>query len=263
MKIFSLTVLCVLSTILAYAQQKGKIAISIFNEQKLPVENATVELLRSKDSALVKTALSDKSGIAEFENVDFNSYIIRATAVGLKTGFSGSFIINETKTLIEVPSLNLVAKAATQMQNVTVSAKKPFIQKLNDRIVVNVESSMLNAGSSAIEVLERSPGITIDQNDVISLRGRAGVIIMIDGKPTPMSGQDLANYLRSLPSSAIDRIDIITNPSSKYDAAGNSGIIDIRMKKISVSEPMEHLLRDSDREFIQRRMQAQPSITGI
>ena len=231
MKIFSLTVLCVLSTILAYAQQKGKIAISIFNEQKLPVENATVELLRSKDSALVKTALSDKSGIAEFENVDFNSYIIRATAVGLKTGFSGSFIINETQTLIEVPSLNLVAKAATQMQNVTVSAKKPFIQKLNDRIVVNVESSMLNAGSSAIEVLERSPGITIDQNDVISLRGRAGVIIMIDGKPTPMSGQDLANYLRSLPSSAIDRIDIITNPSSKYDAAGNSGIIDIRMKK--------------------------------
>jgi outer membrane receptor protein involved in Fe transport len=117
------------------------------------------------------------------------------------------------------------------MQNVTVSASKPFIQKLNDRIVVNVASSMVNAGSSAIEVLERSPGITIDQNDNISLRGRAGVVVMIDGKPTPMSGQDLANYLRSLPSSAIDRIDIITNPSAKYDAAGNSGIIDIRIKK--------------------------------
>src|SRR5215203_2709160 len=231
MKNFTLFVLCVLSTIFAFAQQKGKVSLTILNDQKLPVENATVELLRSKDSGLVKTALTDKAGIAEFENISLNSYIIRATAVGLKTGYSNPFTINESQALMELPSISLIAKAAAQMQNVTVSAKKPFIQKLNDRIVVNVESSMLNAGSSAIEVLERSPGITIDQNDNISLRGRAGVIIMIDGKPTPMSGQDLANYLRSLPSSAIERIDIITNPSAKYDAAGNSGIIDIRMKK--------------------------------
>ena len=97
--------------------------------------------------------------------------------------------------------------------------------------MVNVENSIVNAGSTALEVLERSPGVTVDQNDAISLRGRSGVIIMIDGKPTPMSGSDLANYLRGLPSNAIERIDIITNPSAKYDAAGNSGIIDIRMKK--------------------------------
>lgn len=109
--------------------------------------------------------------------------------------------------------------------------KKPFIQKLSDRIVVNVDNSIINAGSSAMEVLERSPGVNIDQNDIISLRGKQGVIIMIDGKPTAMSGSDLANYLRGLPSSAIERVDIITNPSAKYDAAGNSGIIDIRMKK--------------------------------
>src|SRR6186713_3575607 len=82
-----------------------------------------------------------------------------------------------------------------------------------------------------MDVLERSPGVNVDQNDAISLRGRQGVIIMIDGKPTPMTGADLANYLRGLPSSAIERIEFITNPSAKYDAAGNSGIIDIRMKK--------------------------------
>jgi outer membrane receptor protein involved in Fe transport len=97
--------------------------------------------------------------------------------------------------------------------------------------VVNVENSIVSAGSSAMDVLERSPGVNIDQNDAISLRGKAGVIIMIDGKPTPMTGADLANYLKGLPSSAIERIDIITNPSAKYEAAGNSGIIDIRMKK--------------------------------
>ena len=117
------------------------------------------------------------------------------------------------------------------MKEVVVEGKKPFIQKLTDRIVVNVDNSIISAGSSAMDVLERSPGVNIDQNDVISLRGKQGVIIMIDGKPTPMTGTDLANYLKGLPSNAIDRIDIITNPSAKYDAAGNSGIIDIHMKK--------------------------------
>ncbi|HEU0064975.1 MAG TPA: outer membrane beta-barrel protein, partial [Flavisolibacter sp.] len=118
-----------------------------------------------------------------------------------------------------------------QLQSVTVVGQKPFIQKLSDRIVVNVDNSVVNVGSAAFDVLERSPGVTIDQNDVISLRGRQGVIIMIDGKPSPMTGTDLANYLRSMSSNAIDHIDIITNPSAKYDAAGNSGIIDIHLKK--------------------------------
>jgi hypothetical protein len=125
----------------------------------------------------------------------------------------------------------ILIQSTAELANVTVNAKKPFIQRLTDRIVVNVESSIISAGSSAMDVLERSPGVSIDQNDAISLRGRAGVIIMIDGKPTAMTGADLANYLRSLPSSTIERIEIITNPSAKYDAAGNSGIIDIRMKK--------------------------------
>ena len=82
-----------------------------------------------------------------------------------------------------------------------------------------------------MDVLERSPGVTVDRDDIISLRGRNGVTIMIDGKPTPMSGAELSNYLKGMSASGIDRIDIITNPSAKYDAAGNSGIIDIRLKK--------------------------------
>lgn len=83
--------------------------------------------------------------------------------------------------------------ATSQLGGVTVTARKPFIQKLSDRIVVNVENSNVSAGSSAMEVLERSPGVNIDQNDAISLKGKQGVIIMIDGKPTPMTGSDLAN----------------------------------------------------------------------
>lgn len=211
--------------------EKGKASIRIVNDQKLPVENATVELLRSKDSSLVKTAISDKNGLIEFDNIPFATYLVKISSINHAITYTAPFSIDRSLTSASLPEVVLAIKSATQMQGVTVTAKKPFIQKLNDRIVVNVDASAVNAGSSAMDVLERSPGITVDQDDNISLRGKAGVIIMIDGKTTAMSGQDLANYLKGLPSNAIEAIHIITNPSARYDAAGNSGIIDIRMKK--------------------------------
>lgn len=223
---------CLLAGIGLYAQTpaKGKITISLLNDKKEGVENAAVELIKAKDSSLVKTALSDKTGLAEFENIPFGSYLIRSKPVNYRTAYSNAISLSADNSPVQLPALVLQPLSA-ELGNVTVNARKPFIQKLTDRIVVNVENSIVSAGSSAMDVLERSPGVNIDQNDVISLRGRSGVIIMIDGKPTAMTGADLANYLRSLPSATIERIDIITNPSARYDAAGNSGIIDIRMKK--------------------------------
>ncbi|HVF96847.1 MAG TPA: outer membrane beta-barrel protein [Flavisolibacter sp.] len=228
-KIFASAVFFLVAVV-AFAQAgKGKATVVVLNEQGNPVEGATVELLRSKDSTLVKTAVSDKAGIAEWEAI-LGGYLLRATGVGLKTTYSSAFDVKAFE-LTAVPTLRMAISTASQLQGVTVAAKKPFIQRLNDRLIVNVENSVVNVGSSAFEVLERSPGVTIDQNDAIALRGKQGVIIMIDGKPSPMTGADLANYLRGLPVNAIERIELITNPSSKYDAAGNSGIIDIRMKK--------------------------------
>lgn len=217
--------------IMVKAQQgrQGKISIIILSEEGKPLEGATTELLRDKDSAIAKTSVTDKAGVAEFEKVVSGKYRLRATMINYSPAYSSSFEVNND--VISLPSIKLQINPGNNLRDVTVTAKKPFIQKLADRIVVNVENSIVSAGSSALDVLEISPGITLDQNDAISLRGRAGVIIMIDGKPTPMSGADLANYLRGLPSNAIERIEIITNPSAKYDAAGNSGIIDIRMKK--------------------------------
>jgi hypothetical protein len=210
---------------------KGKATLAVLNEGSQPIENATVELLRAKDSGLVKTALTDKNGVAELDGIGAGRFLIRTTAAGYASAYTEAFDVTAQKPVLTIPSLVMAQKSDSQLQGVTVTGKKPFIQRLSDRIVVNVDNSAINAGSTALDVLERSPGITLDQNDAISLRGRAGVIIMIDGKPTPMTGADLANYLRGLPSNAIERIDIITNPSAKYEAAGNSGIIDIRMKK--------------------------------
>jgi hypothetical protein len=217
--------------LLAFAQDRGKISVVVVNDRQAAMENATVELLKAKDSSLVKAAVTDAVGVAEFEQVPWGGYLVRITMVNHNSVYSSSFNISAESPDFRLPAISLVPKAASTMREVTVTARKPFIQKLTDRIVVNVDNSIVNAGSSAFEVLERAPGVLIDGNDNISLRGRQGVIIMIDGKITPMSGTDLVNFLRGLPSNSIERIDIITNPSAKYDAAGNSGIIDIRMKK--------------------------------
>ena len=210
--------------------ERGKISVPVTSTQQQPVENATVELLKSKDSSLVKVAISDKAGLAEFDNIRFGSYLIKVSVLNFATRYSSVFTLSASDANIKLPAMALTATSA-EVKEVTVTGRKPFIQKLTDRLVVNVENSIVSAGSSAMDVLERAPGVSIDQNDAIGLRGRQGVIIMIDGKPTPLTGADLANYLRGLPSSAIERIDIITNPSARYDASGNSGIIDIRMKK--------------------------------
>lgn len=210
--------------------QRGSVKTTIINNQKAALENATIEVIKASDSSLVKTTISDRTGLGEIENIPFGNYILRVSIINYNLSYSSSFTLTSTQPDITLPTIMLETKS-TELNAVTVTAKKPFIQKLSDRIVVNVENSIVSAGSSAMDILERSPGVNVDQNDNISLRGRSGVIIMIDGKPTAMSGTDLANYLKSLPSAAIQQIDIITNPSAKYDAAGNSGIIDIKMKK--------------------------------
>lgn len=210
--------------------QRGTVKIKIQNNQQVVLENVTVELIKTGDSSLVKTAITDKSGIVEIENIPFDNYLFKISMVNYNLAYSSSFTLSAAQPDIVLPTIVLETKSK-ELNAVTITAIKPFIQKLSDRIVVNVENSIVSSGSSAMDVLERSPGVNVDQNDNISLRGRSGVIIMIDGKPTAMTGTDLGNYLKSLPSAAIQQIDIITNPSAKYDAAGNSGIIDIKMKK--------------------------------
>ena len=210
--------------------ERGRITTKIIDEQQKPIEGATAELLRAKDSSLVKVAISYRSGVIEFENIRFGSYFIRTTFVNHQRSFSSTINLSAETNAVAIADIPL-KPAPKELQTVQVTGRKPFIQQMTDRIVVNVENSVINAGSSAFDVLERSPGVLIDANDNISMRGKAGVIIMVDGKPSPMSGADLVNYLRSLPSNAIERIELITNPSARYDAAGNAGIIDIRMKK--------------------------------
>jgi len=217
-------------TITAFSQNQGKVSGNINTGNNLPVENATVSLLRSKDSAIIKTALPDAKGNFEFEQLKTGSYLVAVSLVGYKKYYSAIFTIGDTQNDIKLSAITLQANN-NQLGDVTVQARKPFIERKADRYVVNVESSITAAGSTALEILEKAPGVMVNQESGLNIKGKAGVTVMIDGKPSPLSGADLINYLKSIPSANIERIDIITNPSAKYDASGNAGIIDIRFKK--------------------------------
>ncbi|MDX2046215.1 MAG: TonB-dependent receptor [Chitinophagaceae bacterium] len=210
------------------AQTNSKVTGQVLDKNKKPFEKATVTLLRSKDSALVKIDFSNASGYYEFEYVKPGSYLISVSAVGFGKKFSPVF--SAAGDTINVPVLE-IQEVQKNLGEVVVSANKPMIEQKIDRTVVNVDASPTNAGATALEVLEKSPGVTVSNEGAISLKGKQGVIVMMDGKPTFLSQADLANLLRNMPASALDQIEIMTNPSAKYDAAGNSGIINIKTKK--------------------------------
>src|SRR6185295_14680936 len=125
---------------------------------------------------------------------------------------------------------NMVKKEKS-LQGVTVTSEKPMVEVKADKTIVNVEGTMNAVGNDAMELLRKSPGVTVDKDDNINLAGKNGVQIYIDGKPSPLTGTDLTSYLKSMQSAQIESIEIITNPSAKYEAAGNAGIINIRLKK--------------------------------
>lgn len=229
MKISILSLVFVLSLVSAVAQNGGKISGSILKNES-PATGATVSLLRSKDSAVVKFSVVDREGLYVFENIADGKYIIAATAVGHQKAWSKTVEVTPVQQVVQIPAINLTPLTKS-LGDVTVTAKRPLIEQRIDRTIVNVEASITNVGTSALEVLEKSPGVSVDRDGKISLKGKEGVLILVDGRPTQLSGADLTNLLRSMNSSQLDRIEIMTNPPARYDAAGNSGIIDIRIKK--------------------------------
>jgi len=202
----------------------------VLDETGRPVESASISLLRTKDSSQVKVTVSDKTGNYEFVGMANGKYMLAVSAVSHAKTYSPVFEITEAHPSHVLDKM-VLPKMNSELKEVAVTARKPVFEQKADRMVVNVDASPTNAGASVMEVLEKSPGITIDKDDNISLKGKQNVMVMIDNKPTYLSTSQLAAYLRSMPSSAVDQIEIMTNPSSKYDAAGNSGIINIKTKK--------------------------------
>lgn len=226
-KHYSITVLLIISSL--FCSFAGEIKGVIMDANQSPQPFATILLKNSSDSTLYKGEITNDKGEFNFENVKNGDYFLLISIVGLET-YMHEIKISDENSVINLGNITL-KPSSKSLKEVTVQADKPFIEREVDKTVVNVENSIIQNGSSIMEVLEKLPGVIVDQNGGISLKGKQGVVIMIDGKKTPMSGQDLANMLKSMPSSSIQKIEIITNPSAKYDAAGNAGILNIVMKK--------------------------------
>ncbi len=219
----------VLLSMKTMAQSPGKVTGKVTDSKNVPVIAATVSLLQATDSSLVKTDVSDSEGKFEISVAKSRQYLVSYSAVGLEKKYSALFNVAEGQT-VEVPSASLNV-AAAKMQGVTVVSKKPLIEVKADKTVFNVEASINATGSNALELLQKSPGVQVDNNDNIAMKGKTGVRVYVDGKMMQLDTKDLAAYLRSINSNDIEAIEMISNPSAKYDASGNAGIINIRLKK--------------------------------
>lgn len=175
-------------------------------------------------NALIKTEIAEQNGKFIFNDLKEGSYRLKISRNGAEVYQSENIQITENKTLSPI---DLSVKT---IEGVTITKTRPYIERQDGKMILNVENSIASTGNSAFEVLEKAPGVNVDSNDNISLRGKGNLLVQIDGKNTPMTGSDLAAYLRGIPSSTLEKIEFITNPSSKYDAAGTS-IINIKLKK--------------------------------
>jgi hypothetical protein len=228
-----ITTLFLFSCLFVYAQNTGIISGKITDSMQRPLEGATVLLVTGEKDTPVKSALTDDNGSFVLDKIKFGTYKLTVSMPGFNKESGGTVILNDEKNSVNVGTVKLV-QFSTSMEGITVTSQRPPVERKIDRIVVNADQMVSAAGSTAMDLLERSPGVAVDNNGVISLKGKNGVTIFVDDKPTYLSGTDLENYLRSLPASSIDQVELMTNPPAKYDAAGGGGVINIRLKRTRV-----------------------------
>lgn len=207
------------------ASISGKVEDSSHN----PLEFVNVVLLNATDSSIQKVTTSDVSGTFLFDRTPAGSYFIQVVLVGYASQ-SGE-VFNFTGDSDYEYKLVSLLPASADMKEIEVVATRPLVEVSAEKTIFNVEGTQNSNGLNAMELLRRAPGVMIDNNENIMVKGKSGIIIYIDGKRTPLDADGLSALLKSMPSSSIDRIEIITNPSAKYEAAGNAGIINIVLKK--------------------------------
>lgn len=190
---------------------------------------ANVALYNSSDSSMVKVETTGVNGTFHIKSIKTGNYFLKATFVGLPDLIISDIQLGNN----EIKNLQVLTfeSQAEELKEFAVTTERIMVEVKPDRTIFNVEGTINSVGSDAISLLRKAPAVTVDNNDNINVLGRSGVKVYIDGKRLPLSGDDLSNYLKNLTADQIDRIEIITNPGAKYEAEGNAGIIDIRLKK--------------------------------
>jgi len=211
-------------------EQKNETQIKgyIYNPEKTPAMFSTAILL-NQDSVIIKGILTGEDGAFVFDKINAGKYFVKVTNIEFKTYVSKPILINKNEQVV-LDSI-ILSTNSFKLNAVEIVGRKALVEVHADKMVFNVASSVNASGNNGLELLSKSPGVVVDMDNNIILQGKSGVQIFIDGRPSRLSGKDLTNFLESIRSDNIEAIEIITNPSSKYDAEGTGGIINIKLKK--------------------------------
>lgn len=221
-----ITIIFLLLAHLGFSQ--NSIQGKVLDADKIPVNAAILSLMTFEDGSFIKAAISNEDGTYRLDNIAKGDYKLLVTSLGSKNYTSSKItIIDNNKTLDDI----ILESQSEALDEIMVMAEKPMVQVLADKMVFNVQNNIGVASESGFELLRKAPGVLIDNSDNLIVEGKAGVLIYIDDKPSVLKGEDLVNYLKTIQASDVDSIEIITQPSSKYDSEGNAGIINIKFKR--------------------------------
>ena len=206
----------------------GTITGTVKDTESRPQEFAVVTLLSDADSSLVKGAVTSADGTFSLEQLPAGSFHIEVSLTGYQKKSVDGIVLSVAQQL-SLPVI--VLQTAEQLNGVTIVGAQPLYTQKPGMLVMNVENSPVKMSGTVWDLLKTAPGVFIDQNGNISLKGKAGVQVYIDGKNTFLSGEQLQNYLQAMPATGVVKVEIISNPSAKFDAQGNAGIINIITQK--------------------------------
>jgi hypothetical protein len=200
------------------------------SQTKEPLLFSNVALIKDSDSSLITGIATDQEGRFKLENLSDGTYRLKISSVGYHQYISAVVALKKGDNRLDLGTFH-INPSTTELTEVVIEVARPILEQQAGKLVFNVSESPTSVGDNALETLKKFPGVTVDNDDNISLNGKSGVLVMIDDRPTRLSGMQLANLLKSMPSESINKIEAIDNPSAKYDAEGVSGILNIKTKR--------------------------------
>ncbi|MCX6168337.1 MAG: TonB-dependent receptor [Ignavibacteriales bacterium] len=229
--LFILLAIILLTTKNIMAQNAGTLTGTVLDSANhQPIEFASISLMKVSDNTAVTGGMTDSKGKFEISDIPFGNYFIRVSSVGYRT--KNLKAVSFSSKIKEISGGDIFLSAAeVNLDEITVTSNKIMLNNSIDRKIYNVQMDVMSKTGTASELLQNIPSVQVDIDDNVSLRGSTNVLILINGKNSPLMGKTRADVLQQMPANSIDRIEVITNPSAKYKPDGTSGIINIVMKK--------------------------------
>lgn len=217
-----------------YAQDNGSLSGSLKDQEQETIPFATVAVMKLPDSTVVTGTTTEMDGSFSMDSPSQGDYLLRFSAIGFKSTYTEPFRINRESEAHSFGTI-VMAEEVTMLNEVMIQTWRPKVKMDNGKMVMRIEETAIASGSTAYEMLSKAPGVSVAQDGTFAINGKQGVAVMIDGRLSYLSGAELQTILESMPAENIKEIEVITNPSAKYDAEGAAGILNINLKKNSMT----------------------------